>query len=313
MLSSKGLELSRSFFEQIGLPAIRAGFPELSGRLAAGLVGEGSDCFGYDDEISRDHSWGPGFCIWLNEKDYELYGARVQKLYEALPGEFGGFKVKTQAPFEAKRIGAFETGSFYKGLIGLPCAPRQLEHWMAIPEGAFASAVNGEVFIDECGEFSSVRNELLAYFPEDIRLKKLAGRCANAAQSGQYNLPRCLKRGERVAAEYARAQFCESATAIVFLLNKAYMPFYKWSHRMLSSLPVLGESVASWLTQLCDTPMFAAQSVVDKAEEISQALISALRAQSLTDSGSDFLLDHTSSIQSRIKDEKIRQMPAVAY
>ncbi len=313
MRSSKGLELSRDYFEQIGLPAVRERFPVLSGRLAAGLVGEGSDCFGYDDEISRDHSWGPGFCIWLEAEDYGKYGAAVQQLYDSLSDEFGGFKKKTQSPFEAKRIGAFETGAFYKGLIGLPYAPKQIEHWMAIPEGAFASAVNGEVFIDESGEFSSIRNDLLAYFPEDIRLKKLAGRCANAAQSGQYNLPRCLKRGERVAAEYARAQFCESATAIVFLINRTYMPFYKWSHRMLSSLPVLGQSVASGLTQLCDTPMFAERSVVDKAEEISQTLISELKKQSLTDSSSDFLLDHSAGIQARIENEKIRRMPATAY
>ncbi len=59
----KGLELCRSYYEEVGAPALRERFPELMPRAAAGLCGQGSDCLGLDDEYSRDHDFGPGFCL----------------------------------------------------------------------------------------------------------------------------------------------------------------------------------------------------------------------------------------------------------
>ena len=64
----KGLELNRAFFEEIR-PALQRDFPELYAELAAGLVGNGSECFGYDDAISRDHDWGVALQLWLPEEE----------------------------------------------------------------------------------------------------------------------------------------------------------------------------------------------------------------------------------------------------
>ena len=61
----KGLELSRKFYETYGAPMLHEKFPELEDKLAIGLVGDGSECFGYDDDISRDHDFEPGFCIFV--------------------------------------------------------------------------------------------------------------------------------------------------------------------------------------------------------------------------------------------------------
>ncbi|MBR4767553.1 MAG: tetratricopeptide repeat protein, partial [Lachnospiraceae bacterium] len=41
-----GMELCRRYYEEIGAPMIREKFPEYEGRIAAGLVGEGSECYG---------------------------------------------------------------------------------------------------------------------------------------------------------------------------------------------------------------------------------------------------------------------------
>ena len=37
----KGLELSRAYYEQVGRPALERELPELTGRMAIGLAGEG--------------------------------------------------------------------------------------------------------------------------------------------------------------------------------------------------------------------------------------------------------------------------------
>ena len=64
-------------------------FPNYEARIAVGLVGEGSECFGYDDAISRDHDFALGFCLWLSEEDYRSIGGMLQKSYEQLLVDFG--------------------------------------------------------------------------------------------------------------------------------------------------------------------------------------------------------------------------------
>lgn len=45
-------------------------------------------------------------------------------------------------------------------------------------------------------EFTRWRKTLLDFYPEDVRLKKIASRCMTIGQAGQYNLARCVKRGD---------------------------------------------------------------------------------------------------------------------
>ena len=49
---------------------IKDQFPEYENRIAVGMVGEGSDCFGYDDSISMDHDYGIGFCMWIPQNTF---------------------------------------------------------------------------------------------------------------------------------------------------------------------------------------------------------------------------------------------------
>ena len=61
----KGLEIAYKFYEEYGREMIHTMFPQYENKIAAGLVGEGSECFGFDDYISRDHDFDPGFCLWI--------------------------------------------------------------------------------------------------------------------------------------------------------------------------------------------------------------------------------------------------------
>ena len=60
----KGLELSKKYYLEYGLPMLERDFAQYLPFLAIGLVGSGSECLGYDDEISTDHDFEPGFCIF---------------------------------------------------------------------------------------------------------------------------------------------------------------------------------------------------------------------------------------------------------
>ena len=62
----KGLELAKAYYEHCR-PQLYEEMPQIMEKACAGLCGEGSECFGCDDEISRDHDFSPAFCLWLPE------------------------------------------------------------------------------------------------------------------------------------------------------------------------------------------------------------------------------------------------------
>lgn len=299
-----GLEISEKYFEKYGLPMINEKFSAYKHRIAAGMVGDGSECYGFDDEFSRDHDWGPSFCLWLNKKDYEIIGSTLQEEYHKLPQTFEGYGPRKVSDWGEGRVGVFETGEFYANFIGHNRPPAELEEWLYIPENALAACTNGKVFYDPLGEFTQFRNKLNEFYPEDVRLKKIASRCMTIAQSGQYNFPRCAKRGEYVAALYTEAKFCADTISLVFLLNKEYTPFFKWMHRAVKGLPLLGTYIYEKLLALVTITDYPKKSEI--MEEICQQIIKEFKRQRLSFLGSDFLLHHGPVIQKKIKDPNLR-------
>ena len=83
-----GLVLSQAYYRQACLPILREKLPECLGRMAVGLVGEGSECFGWDDDISRDHSWGPRIFFWLTSEDFFFIGAEYSRKRDDIVGHY---------------------------------------------------------------------------------------------------------------------------------------------------------------------------------------------------------------------------------
>lgn len=90
----KGLDLCRAYYEECGKPLIEEKYPLYKDRIAAGLIGEGSECFGFDDRYSTDHDFGPAFCLWLTDEDYREIGAALAEDYTNLPKTFRGFPAR---------------------------------------------------------------------------------------------------------------------------------------------------------------------------------------------------------------------------
>ena len=307
----KGLELAEQYFFTVGAPMIREHFPDYEGRIAAGLVGMGSECFGFDDEISRDHDWGPTFCLWLTKRDHEKIGIDLQVAFDDLPTSFAGFGPREESAWGRGRSGVFEIGQFYKQFIGYDHPPQRLNEWRIIPETNLATATNGRIFIDPLGEFTAFRNRLLDFYPEDIRLKKIASRCMTIAQAGQYNYLRCVRRQEYVAAAWNEVKFISDIISLVFLLNRQYRPFPKWMHRAMRNLTILGEALYDLLFELVTINNGNVERIVydrkgSLMEEMCHLVINELRQEKLSNSPSDFLLDHGPVIQNLIKDPQIK-------
>ncbi len=307
----KGLVLAEAYFDKYGRDMIKEGFEKYERYMAIGLVGEGSDCFGFDDAYSESHDFGPGFCIWLPDDIYRQIGAGLMEAYDNLPKTFEN-KRRVESLEGSGRVGVFSTQQFYRKYIGCSGAPQNNVEWLFAPETSLATVTNGKVFADHYGEFTKIRKDLLNFYPRDIHLKKLAARMAMMSQTGQYNYERCMKRKEYEAAYISCAEFIKNAVSIVYLLNKKYMPFYKWMFRGMDSLTVLGD-VHPMLSQLAGLPDADADAgeKISLIEDVCVKVRDELARQDIISGTDSFLNNHARSVIAMISDEQIRNLPVM--
>lgn len=306
----KGLELSEKFYYEYGEKMLKENFADVEKYLAVGLVGSGSECFGYDDGLSRDHDFEPGFCIFIPDED--VIDSRtefaLERAYAKLPKEFMGFRRSPMNPVGGNRHGVIRISRFFEAKTGSKNAEIPTDVWFHIAEQFPAEATNGKIFFDNYGKMTELR-EKIAYLPEDVRIKKLAGNILLMAQSGQYNYSRCIARGETAAAQLAVGEFVNSALKVIFLLNKKYIPYYKWTFRALRELEILG-GLHENLEYLISSGNTAdeAEKKQKIIEDISAQVVEELRIQSLTKAPSNELEMHAYSVNDKIKDNNIRNL-----
>lgn len=279
-----GLELSKCYYETYGKAMLKEQFPEYADRVAAGLVGHGSECLGFDDMWSKDHDFGPGFCLWLTEKDYEKVGQKMQETYEALPKAFMGYPARNTSKRGGGRVGVLSIPEFYEEFTGNGA-------WSEMEDEKLAMAVNGEVFDDPLGEFSAIREQLQNGMPFAVWKRRLANAVALTAQAGQYNYGRCKKRNDIVAANLALDEFVREGMRTAYLLNRRYMPYYKWAWRGLENLERLSE-----LKPLFEQVLSSEGERESVVEEICARLLEELKRQNLTYGEETFLELHVERI-----------------
>ncbi len=289
-------------------------FPELLPLLAAGLTGSGSECFGYDDDISRDHDFDPGFCLFL--PDESVIGRKtaflLERAYAKLPKEFHGVRREPLSPVGGARKGVLRINAFFGNKIGSEDGDLSTEQWLSVPEYALAEATNGGLFFDAYGLITGIRERLSAY-PEDIWRKRLVGQLLLMAQAGQYNYRRCIGHGEPAAAQLAIIEFVESAMSAVFLLNRRYQPFYKWRFRAFRELPRLSELEESLSFLLCSGNTGSQQAEKqERVEIISQEVVKLLQAQGITGTDSMDLETQAYRLNDQIHDPYVRNLHLLA-
>jgi len=237
-----GLQLSREFYEKTAKKLMFEAFPELIDRVAIGLVGEGSECYGFDDTYSEDHDFGPGFCIWVNKEDYEFYGEKLKAFYENLPSTFMGYS--RNIVNGSGRVGVWCVDDFFSNYIGCSSADNLPQNLLSIPDEALSVVFNGEIFYDPSGIFTNRRNEIYQAFNDRIWQMKLAACLIELGKYGQYNYPRSMKRGDYVTAQMILYKYIEGLLKLVHFANHEFPPYYKWlkkSAAKQSKLAVLAD------------------------------------------------------------------------
>ena len=244
------MDRSKAFYESAGKAMIEKHFPQYVERIAVGLVGEGSDCFGFDDEISSDHDYAPGFCMWLTEKDYQEIGAKLQKEYDKLTSSEGRL---------GYRRGVFSINQFYSGIMEIAGDYENTlsVDYEACKEHLLATASNGQVFRDDLGVFTKIRNQILKYYPETVWRRKLAQCIHDFAQYAQSNYSRMMARKDTVTAMICVGKGVESALDLVYLLERTYAPYYKWKKKGLENSR-LAKQIFPILEKIAENPSQAA-------------------------------------------------------
>lgn len=277
-----GLELAKHFYFECVRPIIAAHVPELKDAYAAGLIGYGSDVLGNDDELSRDHEWGPRLILLLNERnDEEQHAHYVQKLNHALnthlPLTFMGYStrflpnawgplVMVNSAAGKPHINVTTTKEFLESTTGYPGVPTTDLDWLLVPEQRLLEFTSGEIFYDGLGQVTTLRKQL-AYFPISIWKYRLAYVLESLGwELGLISL--CAKRGDLISMHLNIAVTVKRIMQIAFLANRQYCPSYaKWHQRQFRKLPLL----ASELEPLLQEALAAQEETVILAN-INQAL-----------------------------------------
>jgi hypothetical protein len=248
-----GLELSRRFFQEAVQPLLAKNFPDL--RYAAALIGPGSEVYGFDTEMSIDHDWGPRSFLFVRDEDKGQRDAIGDLLSYQLPTTFANFPVSFPAPVSPEirvmtrplagpvkhRIITITVHDFVRIHLGYDLAqPLEAVDWLTCPSHRLGELVAGEVYHDEVGELTAVR-ERFAWYPRDIWLHLLAADWQRIGQE-EHLMPRAGYVGDELGSALIGSRLVRDIMHLCFLLEKQYAPYAKWfgtGFKRLRSAPKL--------------------------------------------------------------------------
>lgn len=237
-LPLKGHVYCKVLFHEVFLPVLKEHFPEVLPRLSAGVIGLGSDVLGADDELSRDHDWGPSKCqLLLPEQDIAKYGAAISQVLEAaIPDALLGIDT---AKLQPQTIQISTIDALYRNFHESAYPPVTIEEWAAADDNNLFYASSGFVLYDPSSALSErISAFQKAYYPADIWKWKIASDLWGTWHNGDYNSSyRLAKRGDGIGLLIGQGAFVECTLRLLCLLNKRFPVYWKWLHWQAQSLP----------------------------------------------------------------------------
>lgn len=240
-MSDSIIDVSRQFFEQIVKPILQEHFPEETAQTAFGVFGYGSEALRLDDAYSRDHHWGLRIDALMPEAVFETrHQAIMETLRANLPDSYHSHSLR-EAHLAGAGLAPDNLTAFLRRTVGLDHAPRTYAEWLSIPEEDIIHVVNGEVWYDPLGRFTAIRETFSRYYPEPVRLRRIAHWCRYFSGMGTYALKRAILRNNEFYATTRFSNAIRLGIQLAFLLDKQYFPYDKWLMAYFERLPRLGE------------------------------------------------------------------------
>lgn len=288
----QGIELSRRFYADLVRPFLAEAAPGL--RHAAALGGYGSELLGFDDDMSRDHNWGPRVHIVVSPDDFAAHAQRLIAAFSGVvPPTFLGEPIGWRARPHPPANGPDAAGAPDHGLevhtlrgalrhaLGIESLERlTLEDWLGFPEQRLLVLTSGAVFHDDTGELTAAR-AALAEQPLDIRLYKIACQWRRIAEEQAF-VGRTGMVGDDLGSRVIAARLVRDVMRLAFLLAPRYAPYPKWFGSAFKSLPL-----APALTPHLDAA-FAATEWQSRSGALAAAYLVLAQAQGAVGLGEPF-------------------------
>lgn len=244
----QGIDLSRGFYTDIVRPWLSDAAPNL--RYSAALIGYGSELLGFDDELSRDHNWGPRVHILVSRADFDANARRlVEDFSKVAPATFSGEPIGWRSrPHPAangpEAAGAFEHGLEFHTLearLEAHIALRSVNNltnlqWLGFAEQKLLAFTVSAVFHDDDNHLTDAR-KTLAYFPHDVWLYKIACQWRRIAEEQAF-VGRAGSVGDDLGSRVIAARLARDVMRMAFLLERRYAPYSKWFGTGFSKLPI---------------------------------------------------------------------------
>ena len=243
------LEISQRFIECEIVPLLREVHDGLVDRIAVGVHGTGSDVLGLDDQISRDHHWGPRAVVLLQDEDAGAVEPVRETLAARCPAAFEGHPVHHDRA-NRTAVCVDSISSYLRWFLGSSQLPQRDEDWFDFCETDLLHVTSGAVFHDPSGVWSAIRQQLACY-PERVWKKRIADWCMYVTgRDAPYNLYRVSRRGDAVAAGIYFGQALRRTMELGFAIERRYAPYPKWQHRLFRTLGGCGPRVLPLLEEL---------------------------------------------------------------
>lgn len=199
LADDSGLTLSQRLFASKGRQLLQD--LNLLEICSVGCVGGGSQNAGLDDELSRDHIWGPYLTFWLPATAWAEHGARLEQALQTTNDEVDGITWRGYDGPYPRRTAAWETITFLRHLTGFTQRPQTAQEWLPyLTQFSFLGrswterlfdAGQGQIFHDPDKQFTQLYRHWTGYVPLDIHRALLARALFRVWNAGpEYNLLR---------------------------------------------------------------------------------------------------------------------------